>query len=139
MHLLSIIKLIRLEPYMFLFMFAYGLEGLTVAQLVQDKICISKYNQSEEYCAALSEYINDNEEVDFKSSILADVTRFGLYKSVITSIPVIFWSLFLGSWADRHSSAPKILLSLAAIGSLLESGLLLLNAIDFELGLKIFH
>ncbi len=136
MSRLSIIKRLRIEPFIFLFFFSNAIQGITITQLAQDKICLFKYRQTQEYCSELSEQISTESEFDFKSRILSDVTEFNLFKTLISTFPVIFWSLFLGSWADRHSSAPKILLCLGSIAAVLETTILLINSVYFELGLN---
>ncbi|CAG2179536.1 unnamed protein product, partial [Oppiella nova] len=107
----------RVEPFIFLYMFAFSLEGLTIAQLAQDKICVARYMLTGDYCAQLGEMVTS----DSKNRILADVTTFTLYKTLVNTIPVIFWSLFLGAWADKHSKAPKFLMGAASIASCVET------------------
>ena len=141
MTCIEVIKRLRLEPFLFLFMLASALEGLTITQMAQDKICLYKYKQSSDYCGRLSEQISTDSVFDYKNQILSDVTTFSLYRTLITTIPVIFWSLFLGSWADRHERAPKFLMSVVAISSCIETTLLIFNAIYFDQGkvLKVYN
>ena len=128
------IKRLRIEPFIFLYMFSFALEGLTITQLAQDKICLYKYNLDSDYCSVLSEQVSTDSVFDFKNQILADVTTFSLYRTVISTVPIIFWSLFMGAWADRHERAPKWLMGIASFASCIESTLLMLNAIYFEQG-----
>ncbi|CAG2116205.1 unnamed protein product, partial [Medioppia subpectinata] len=128
MSWVSSIGRMRVEPFIFLFMFAYALEGLTISQLAQDKICAQRYAMGGQYCAGLSQ----QPASEVKNRILAEVTTFSLYKTLINTIPVIFWSLFLGAWADKHLSAPRFLMSAAAIASCLESCVLYVNAYYFQ-------
>ena len=137
MGCMEAIKRLRIEPFLFLFMLAFALEGLTITQMAQDKICLYKYNLSSDYCARLSEQISTDSIYDTKNQILSDVTTFTLYKTLITTVPIIIWSLFLGAWADRHERAPKFLMSVVSISSCIETILLLFNAIYFEQG-KLF-
>ena len=123
-----------IEPFVFLFMFAFALETLAITQLAQDKICRFRYNQSDDYCAYLGEQISTSSIFDFKNQILADVTTFTLYKTLVNAIPIILWSLFLGAWADRHERAPKFLMSIVSVASCIETVLLLVNSAYFEQG-----
>lgn len=129
------VRQLVIEPFVFLFMFAFALEGLAITQLAQDKICRFRYNQSDDYCAYLGEQVSSSSVFDFKNQILADVTTFTLYKTIVNAVPIIFWSLFLGAWADRHERAPKFLMSIVSIASCVESFLLIFNSIYFESGL----
>ena len=74
------IKILRVEPYMFLMAFQIGLKMTPSSQLIQDKICTHWYNTTGSYCHDLpSTREPDSLAIHghFKSKILADASQFG--------------------------------------------------------------
>lgn len=139
----------QVEIFLFLFIFSIAVEDVTVTLLAQDKFCMARLNSSS-LCANLSKIqgvkksassVLDEDENDgllpllaAKDEILAQVTTFNFYQSVIYTVPVIFSSMFLSGWADRHRSSTKTLLCLTALAAALESVVVLVCAIYFESG-----
>ena len=77
---LEFIKLLRLDPYIFLVAFQIAIRAAPVGQLFQDKICLDWYNTSDQYCRDLptTEEVGEGEG-HFKTRILQDRALFGLY------------------------------------------------------------
>ena len=76
------LKLLRVEPFIFLVALQIGLKGMPNGQLIQDKICTHWYDTGElkngSYCHDLpSIKETGNDPGHFKSRILADATQFG--------------------------------------------------------------
>jgi hypothetical protein len=93
----NFIKILRVEPFIFLLMFQNSIKTLPTAQMLQDKICRQWYNQSMSYCHGLSKMHGGNGgDDDYKSKVLADAAVFSNYNSIISLIPAIFWALFVG-------------------------------------------
>jgi hypothetical protein len=77
---LKFLKILRVEPYLFLICFQMSLKGNPSSLLVQDKICRFWYNQTVDYCYNLpSKRESGSGEHEFKSRILADSAQFGKF------------------------------------------------------------
>ena len=77
-------KLLRVEPYMFLVIFQMALKGTPAGQLLQDKICMHWYKTTAEYCHDLPTLKEDDSEPGhYKSRILADVAQFGKFNIIL--------------------------------------------------------
>ncbi|KAF7491988.1 hypothetical protein SSS_06768 [Sarcoptes scabiei] len=87
----------------FLLVIAYSVENLTNTVLIQDKICLESFNQSEKFCIELNQ-LNpiDSDEVSIKNEILQQSATFKNYYNLMQAIPMIVWSFFLGSFIDQH-------------------------------------
>ena len=143
----------QVELFLFVFIFSIAVEDVTVTLLAQDKFCMARFNRSD-LCANLSKIQapkpgnEDGDNVDSvdggfdgedllpllhaKDEILQQVTTFNFYQSVIYTVPVIFSSMFLSGWADRHRSSTKTLLCLTALAAALESIVVLICAVYFD-------
>jgi len=126
---------LKIEPFVFLFISSLALSDVTATQLVQDKICISKYNRSAEYCVQISDEKTDLSEDSYRTKILADLAQYIIYRTLISSLPSILFAIFIGSWIDKYVHGRKILLCLGCSGYAAQFGILLLNAIYFDLGI----
>ena len=74
----NFIKILRVEPYLFLITFQAGLKMTPNEQLNQDKICEHWYNTTAQYCYDLpSNQEQGSDPGQFKSSILGDSAQFG--------------------------------------------------------------
>lgn len=64
----------------FLLVIAYSVENLTNTVLIQDKICLESFNQSEKFCIELNQ-LNpiDSDEVSIKNEILQQSATFKNY------------------------------------------------------------
>lgn len=129
---------LRIEPFAFLFVLSTALSDISTAQLVQDKICLHKYNQTQEFCIGISAIkTGSNGEPlanNTKSLILADLAQFNIYITLIGSLPSFFYVLFIGSWTDNYIHGRKISLLLGTLGYAGAYAGYLLNSIKFELG-----
>ena len=77
--LIKFMKILRIEPYLFLAMFQMALKITPATQLIQDKICLHWYNTTVKYCQDLPSVRETGDMPGhFKSKILADVTQFGI-------------------------------------------------------------
>ena len=72
------IKILIVEPYLFMLTFQFALKGTPPAQLIQDKICMNWYNTTAQYCRDLPTIEeDDNGPGHYKNRILVDVAQFG--------------------------------------------------------------
>ena len=132
---IEIVKQLRVEPFIFFHMFAITASQVTQSQLIQDKICVLEFNQTNDYCMNLNQLDMNSNQLDTQSKILVRLTQLNLYTTFINTFPVLIWSLFIGSWCDKYIHGRKILMCFAAIGSILDMILLMINAFSFNLSL----
>lgn len=126
------IKTLRVEPYMFLFIFSYSLKMVTLQQLFQDKICHNNYGYPDEFCENINQ--KQYEDSDKKIKILQDSTSYQLYTHLIQSGPGLILSFFVGYWSDHHKPGRKMLLIFGMFGAAAETVIQILNVIYFESG-----
>ena len=128
--------MLRIEPFAFLFVLGNALQDISSSQLIQDKICLIKYNQTPDFCIGVSELKNTGEPAanNTKSLILSDLAQFNIYSNLLGSLPSFFYVLFIGSWSDSYIHGRKISLLLGTLGYIGQFAILLMNAIKFELG-----
>jgi len=135
--ILSFICLLRVEPFVLTFLFTFLIGSVPQGQMIQDKICIQKYNLSREFCHDLPEFKDvTNPDYHYKSLILKDATQFTLYTTIAATVPSIFWSLFFGSWSDKYVHAKKILLLLGGLSGVVQSALCIYQAVYFDIGMS---
>ena len=132
---IEFIKQLRVEPFIFFYMFATSASEVIQSQLIQDKICVFEFNQTNDYCMDLHELDMNSNKSETQSQILVRLTQLNLYTTLINTFPVLIWSLFIGSWCDKYIHGRKILMCFAAIGSILDMILLMINAFFFTLSL----
>ena len=127
----------QVEIFVFFFILSVAVDDVTVTLMAQEKICMARFNKSG-LCANLSKFENlpefeeRSEYIRQKDIILAEVTQFTFYQQIINTVPVILTSMFLSSWADKHPNSSKILLTLSAIMSILESATMFTCSVYFD-------
>ena len=130
---IEFVKQLRVEPFIFFYMFATSASEVIQSQLIQDKICVLEFNQTNDYCMELHELDMNSNKSKTQSQILVRLTHLNLYTTLINTFPVLIWSLFIGSWCDKYIHGRKVLMCFAAIGSILDMILLMINAFSFNL------
>jgi len=131
-----LIRELKVEPFLFLYMFSYSLSSMSISQLIQDKLCRFKYSQNSEYCTEINSQSTDHSNDPIKSQILTDLGYISFYKMMLTTIPCVIWSLFIGSWSDNYIHGRKILMCFGCIGAVFESIALIINAANFSAGIQ---
>ena len=126
----SLLSQLKVEPFIFIYMFTYSLSSVPITQLAQDKLCRFEYHKNSYYCVNINSQQNYNDPI--KSRILADVSYFYLYRTMVSTFPCVIWSLFIGSWSDKYIHGRKVLMCAGAIGAILETIILMINAYSFE-------
>ncbi|KAH7646846.1 hypothetical protein HUG17_2384 [Dermatophagoides farinae] len=131
----NIIQTFQIEIFVFIFTLASTIEDVTVQLAAQDKFCMHRLN-STRICSQLSSIDQQWHSSDvlliIKDEVLVQVTMFNFYQTIIATIPLLFTSLFISSWADRHRKSAKILLSITTFMCTMESLFLLINVINFH-------
>ncbi|XP_054158171.1 uncharacterized protein LOC128956477 [Oppia nitens] len=122
-----------------------NLSEITTNQLIQDKICLNRYNQSVDYCVDISKVTTTTTAtgaqainatsvvVAIKDSILGDLARFNIYTVNISTLPAFFYVLFIGSWTDSYVHGRKLVLLLSSLSYIGMFAGLLFNSIYFDL------
>jgi len=131
MKLLDFIKLLRVEPLIFLFCLQNGLKQIPTTQLLQDKICRFWYNQTHEFCLGMAQM--PIVEHSYRCQILTDTAVFSTYQSLLMTIPALLWCLFIGSWVDRYTRGRKIIMIITSLAAIIETLLFLHSSIKFNL------
>ena len=88
----NFIKILRVEPFLFLTMFQLSLKDTPPNQLIQDKICMNWYNTTAQYCRHLPTIDeHDDSPGHYKNRILVDVAQFGKTPfSFFTTLRVVY-------------------------------------------------
>ena len=131
---ISFIRLLRIEPYLFLSCLSMMLTSTPLPQLKQDKICRLKYNRTVDECINLAKLNPTTEDgsIDFKSAILIESAQLSNYYTMISTLPTFLWVLILGPWIDRYVKGRKIILIASNLGSIATLVLELYMSINFE-------
>ena len=131
---ISFIKLLRVEPYMFLSFLPFILFDSPLSQLKQDKICRLKFNRTVDECLNLAKLNPTTEDgsIDFKSAILIESAQLSNYYTIIGTLPTFFWVLILGPWIDKYVKGRKIIVVAGNLGSIVTMLIELYMSISFE-------
>ncbi len=77
-EILEFLKLLRVEPYLLLIIFQMALKFTPNSQIVEDKICVTWFNTTNEYCHDLpSTDDDDSGSKHYKTKVLAEAAQFG--------------------------------------------------------------
>ncbi|XP_075679160.1 uncharacterized protein LOC113795458 isoform X3 [Dermatophagoides pteronyssinus] len=98
---------------------------------MQDKICRTRFNQSEYFCQHIHEDIFDGSEQIIKDRILASTALYNNYSNLIQAIPMFIWSLFFGSFLDRQTGATRMIFAWINILGLITTVFYLVNIFNF--------
>jgi PCFT/HCP family folate transporter-like MFS transporter 1/3 len=93
--------------------------------LLIDKVCLVNLNYDPAICSNLTNYKDNEKEVE---KVVASIN---MYLIILTSIPVIIVSLFLGPWSDVNGRKP--LLIFPQIGIMLTQSIYVINAYQTSL------
>ena len=122
---LDFVKSSILEPIVLLHALAGAVRGIAILQIIQDKLCMQSFGQDPDYCRLLSL----EEDSSLKDKILAAVSTYTTFKEILVIIPGIITAIFIGSWCDKFANGKRYCLLSTSFCQLLESCLLLLNAV----------
>lgn len=128
---LPLLKSMKVELFMFLYMLGMSLSMVTQGMLVQDKLCLSM-GQPKYFCTNLNVLTDEEDPQNYKNKILSDAAQFSMYSTIIENVPGVFWSFFLGSWSDKYIHGHKFILCAAGFGLIVSLIIFILSAIFFE-------
>lgn len=107
-----------LELYIFLRAVGQSVGSISLSLLIQDKICLDRYNETRDFCAHINDPMKSAIDQNTKNHILAESTQFGNYKNFLECIPMVLWSLFIGSFLDNYSGGTRLVLLFGVFGDL---------------------
>lgn len=114
------IKLISVEPTMWLYMMAFMITSVVEQDFFIYKACRVDHNLSEETCANLK--FNDT----LKTEVQMTVSEFHQWNNIAGHVVPIILALFFGNWSDRHGR--KLPLIIGLIGKFLYSFMVIVNS-----------
>ncbi|CAG2102357.1 unnamed protein product [Medioppia subpectinata] len=133
---LRFVSLLRLEPYIVLFTAFYFVKRNALDVLIQDKICVHKYNMPEDFCYHLASIKKNDTNAHIKTDILADAVMYNTYQQLLTQPLSIIWSLFLGTWVDKYPKGRKWIFIIAAVTQAMEAAINACNSYFFSLNVN---
>jgi len=113
---------------------AVGIQLVALPQIIQDKICLQLFNDTnKEFC----HYLSAAEDSRLKDQVLANYSVLFTYKEYIVLIPGTISVLFIGSWCDKFLSGKKFCLIGSCISQMIEVGLFLLSALYMDVSVYV--
>lgn len=131
-EMIELIKLLRIDVYMALFMFGYGVYQVPNVELTQSKICLNELGQDESLCDNLSS--GETSTAEIQSQVLIGATSIHNYQTLVATIPGVIQSFFFGYWIDKYPSHIRSLLILPCVGVLIQSLIMIYQCIYFDVG-----
>lgn len=113
------VRAVTVEPVLFMYVLAAVMTSTITTNLLLDKVC-----REQEYPQQVCENLTTHPSVE--AVVQQKVTTTLMYYSLITSLPSVFFALFLGSWSDRHGR--KVPMVLPLLGNLLGALVYVINA-----------
>ncbi|XP_054158168.1 uncharacterized protein LOC128956474 [Oppia nitens] len=102
------ILMLKIEPFLFLTVLSISLSNITTSQLIQDKLCLIRYNQTWDYCSNISTSSSSSStgattgaaglylsSSSMTNKILGDLAQFGTYQKLIGTLPALITVLFI--------------------------------------------
>jgi hypothetical protein len=86
----------NVEPIVFFYMIGYNLSLVCYLKLIQDKVCITEFKLSHDFCANIHE--SQNAKTKDALDVLARATYLNLVATVVISLPTFISVLFVGPW-----------------------------------------
>lgn len=106
------LKMISVEPLMFLFGAGVFMVSISNQFLFLDKICQVELGYSAEECK--QSLFNDGPENNVAIKVHQSMANWNVYLVLLTDVPTVITMLFFGSWSDKHSRKIPLLVPLAA-------------------------
>jgi len=112
-------SVITLEPAIFMCTLGYGLQSIISQNLMIAKVCLINLNITKEICDNLTHNKDEEKEVQVITAEL------NMYLQILTAIPAIIVSLFLGPWSDQNGRKP--LMICAMLGTIINQVIYIFN------------
>ncbi|KAJ6215641.1 hypothetical protein RDWZM_010141 [Blomia tropicalis] len=130
-NIFNLLRFLTMEPIIFITMLNHTMKQIPTFQMLQDKLCIQRYNLSNDYCHNLPTMEID--PLQMKSIILVDVTQMKLYINIIYTILLIIVSIIIGPLIDQYPRAKRLLLIMVSIMTMGEMTILALNSFFYDI------
>ncbi|XP_053203000.1 uncharacterized protein LOC128387757 [Panonychus citri] len=130
--LLEIISLLRLDVFFLLAMLGSSMPSITINQLAQDKWCLNSFSGNRSVCLDLAN--SGTEYESLRNEVLKKATTLKMYTTILTTIPGIPTSLFLGYWIDTYPGHIRYLLTFGPIAIVIQDLMIIYQCVHFETG-----
>lgn len=122
------LKSLQIEPLIFIVTFASHLGGSAYTQLKQDKICMNEFHMPEKYCLNLGR----EESSPVKNAILSKLATYSVYKEMMSVVPSLIMSVYIGSWCDSFQNARFYIFVADIVSLIVEHVLIIFNVWMFD-------
>ena len=126
---INFLKLLKFDIYLFLQCVAIVMQGITITQLAEDKMCINQLHFPKEYCLTLTS--NHSHEASTQS-ILVHANTLKNWQTAIETIPSTIIALFLSFWLQSYPHYLKTLMMIPCFGCIIQIIIFLTNAFFFK-------
>ncbi|XP_006812959.1 proton-coupled folate transporter-like [Saccoglossus kowalevskii] len=117
-NVMACLRLVTVEPVMFLYMLGSFLQYTSVQQLIYAKTCIQEYNSSD-ICKNLT---SSQEEY-----VQTQTSHWLIYLNLVQMVPSVIAALFLGSWSDTVGR--KFSMILPCLASCIYAAILIVSVV----------
>lgn len=129
-EVVSFIKNSRSEPYLFSAGIFISLKIVCLQLLIQDKLCLNRFNQTREFCSSLS----TSPDSMIKNEIIGKGSYYMTVVIMIQTLPGVIWSLFIGIGCDKFIKGRQIFMILSVTSGVIDSIFLYWTTADFYSG-----
>ena len=110
---ISTLKLVTVEPYLFLSLFGYTVRLVTFQSLLMTSSCRNLHLLSDEICENLDDHKSHREvAIEAANNLYAAIM-------LMSSLPAVIVATFLGPWSDKYSRKYPLIIS--SCGQMLEA------------------
>ncbi|XP_015789275.1 uncharacterized protein LOC107366207 [Tetranychus urticae] len=124
----NVVQKIRIELYCFLYFLATHMIKLPLNQLIFDKLCLNDYRLAADSCESLS----DEPDSKVYNQIETSMVNLAIYQHLLSILPSIILTLFLGHWIDLRLDHLRYILALPCIGGAMLNIFLTVQCINFD-------
>uniref|UniRef100_T1L0P8 Major facilitator superfamily (MFS) profile domain-containing protein n=2 Tax=Tetranychus urticae TaxID=32264 RepID=T1L0P8_TETUR len=103
------------------------IQVIAVTQLMEDKMCLNHLKLDEQFCSNFTSFPNSNET----QTILQAANKFKNWQFLVSSIPSLFMSVFVGYWLGNYPKYFKPFIISVFCGAIIETSLMLVNSFVF--------
>jgi len=114
------LKMISIEPALFMMTFSFGLTMVINQNLIIDKVC-RDLGYSQAICIDIDSHPEEDDNVQTR------VSQINMGLNIFAAIPSIILALFIGPWSDKNGRKPLIILPI--VGAILSNLVWILNVI----------
>ncbi|XP_023236631.1 proton-coupled folate transporter-like [Centruroides sculpturatus] len=96
MEIISFLKKLRIEPFMFFVVFTLTVREVSQQNLILNKVCRIHFNYPEDICSNLTAYKTERQAVESVSS------HYKMGYTLVTILPSIASATLLSPWSDKY-------------------------------------